>query len=1644
MSDLGISAGMILFVDDEEDFRSSQAELLRMDYGYYVDEAGNAEEALQLARSVNRYQVALIDQVLQGSMNGIDLMRALRAEQPQVDVILLTGYGKEPETGALQAGAYRFLEKPVQVEVLHQMLVLCIDAQQARSDRDTARREHALLQTLLDLSQQVGGSLRQEEILQAAYEHLGRLMNVENLDIAIYNRRSGMLDFVFGYNEGLREASHSHLLALSDDQPGMTDWVIRHRAPLLITDRKAEPLPVPGNQWGAGDETNAWLGVPLLVQERAIGAIILQHPKAGSYDSTDQRILMAVANLVAQALVKAQLYAEIETLNRITRRIAGIQRLQELLDAIAEEVASLIDTRNLRIGLYREVRKEVDLLVRYQEGAKLDPWTLSIEEGLVGYTIRSGEPIRLCTAGERLDFIEQRQIKPVGQPCRSWLSAPLIIDEKRVIGAIAVQDYQRDGAYDEHDLDLLNRLANHLAVAIYKAQLWERLQRSLNQREMLYKITTFLSAGPSTRPEWIWWAFLHGVTAGHGLGFNRAMIFSWQADPANPDAGLLSGWRGIGDLDRNAAGNTWDRMKHTGIDSLDAFLKLSISDFDHTPVQQVLKDVTIQVHSGSEDIFSRAVFRQEASVADGRVLFPAAQAFSAAFDPIEYAVVPLRLGEQLHGVLVVDNNFNHVPIDEESLKLLRSFTEVFLTALHNLELSRNLEQQIKTVRSHYQVVTALRALPNKDESLDLIVHSLQELYDLDTCTFGLVNPIQKTIQFDLRHQLGIDRTVQIALDCLPVDVWEHLNNSDSPFVIRELDERPDVCALLVRKDLHSMVFLAVKDMDGALRAILTMGRCAGLTVKPEDYSSLHALAGQAGLAIQNAELFERLDLQLRAQKLLLAIGQRISGAVAEADRNVLQVIADSAQELTGADCVVVYPYFKEGRRYDKQNIASNGLWYKKKPEEFTDKERTRRSMTDIVLRNELLIVDKVSSGSDRHGKLKITAPAGFLQREAIQSFIGIRLETQAEWVGALFVNFRSEHYFTEDEILAIQAFATQAAIAIDKNRLVDRVQSLYASQLLALRGLRRAEQKVSNPDRDQDEVWQIILQAAVDVSGADRGWFLVKDENSTELTLGAKVKIPPASLAAFAQIRQGKQGITGWVAEHCRSVRVGDVKKDRLWANRYLPHVASTASEMVVPILIGPRRELVGVIDLESDRKYAFSRDMQKLVESLASTAAVAHQNAGLYHQVEQRQKYLSALLKASNAINASLDRQEILDLILEQAVRLTEIEGTPPHFGTIMLKEGATLVFTNVYPGDDYRYLIGKIGERISLLEGVVSPSGEWRIGVTGRVALTQAPKIVSDVRSDPDYLPFSQYTLSELVVPLLRAGEVVGVLNIEHKRADAFNQADVDALQILAQQAVIAIKNAETYMQLARQQRELEEKQDELAASSAVAWTGILGSTLAHDIQGDARALSNSAGYVAQKLGPAVSDVAVQKQLSVIQNISQRILDQSMYFKLSPEELPDRLEINQLLADRVEVWKSRYESDAMEWEVYFDPNLAGSWVRVNRIALEKAMRNVVDNGIKFQRGRPARKIILRTQQVGDQVRIDFQDFGPGIPEGVRQRLFKGPRVHGPDQSGQGFGLLISWLVLRAMNGSIQLANTGPAGTTFSLYLPLEPSHEE
>ena len=85
--------------------------------------------------------------------------------------------------------------------------------------------------------------------------------------------------------------------------------------------------------------------------------------------------------------------------------------------------------------------------------------------------------------------------------------------------------------------------------------------------------------------------------------------------------------------------------------------------------------------------------------------------------------------------------------------------------------------------------------------------------------------------------------------------------------------------------------------------------------------------------------------------------------------------------------------------------------------------------------------------------------------------------------------------------------------------------------------------------------------------------------------------------------------------------------------------------------------------------------------------------------------------------------------------------------------------------------------------------------LGVMGKAAQTGRPVLVNDVPASPDYLTGISEARSELAVPLSARGKVIGVFNVESTRSNAFSEANVSPLMILAGQAAIAIDNARLY---------------------------------------------------------------------------------------------------------------------------------------------------------------------------------------------------------------------------------------------------------
>jgi len=166
-------------------------------------------------------------------------------------------------------------------------------------------------------------------------------------------------------------------------------------------------------------------------------------------------------------------------------------------------------------------------------------------------------------------------------------------------------------------------------------------------------------------------------------------------------------------------------------------------------------------------------------------------------------------------------------------------------------------------------------------------------------------------------------------------------------------------------------------------------------------------------------------------------------------------------------------------------------------------------------------------------------------------------------------------------------------------------------------------------------------------------------------------------------------------------------------------------------------------------------------------------------NQLRERNARLSLLNDIGNVIHATLDSQQALELILREAVR-------------VMRASSGSIALINPTNG-----LL-----EIQASEGLPAGSQHVQLGVgrgiTGWVARTGRPALVSDVRADARYVMLQPTVRSELAVPLAVAGEVRGVVNVDSDRLDAFTSADQELLEALAVQAAKVIHTTWLYEQL------------------------------------------------------------------------------------------------------------------------------------------------------------------------------------------------------------------------------------------------------
>jgi sigma-B regulation protein RsbU (phosphoserine phosphatase) len=282
----------------------------------------------------------------------------------------------------------------------------------------------------------------------------------------------------------------------------------------------------------------------------------------------------------------------------------------------------------------------------------------------------------------------------------------------------------------------------------------------------------------------------------------------------------------------------------------------------------------------------------------------------------------------------------------------------------------------------------------------------------------------------------------------------------------------------------------------------------------------------------------------------------------------------------------------------------------------------------------------------------------------------------------------------------------------------------------------------------------------------------------------------PRELADSLRIPLGL-GITGTAAATGHPVRVSDTLTDP----RYINAIDSVRSELAVPLML--QGKCIGVLDIQSRHPGYFTRDQQNIMTLLASRLAVAIENARLFQRVRAQADTLLLLNEVSRETGSILDVEELLRRAAEQTKRVIDYQ-----ILSIMLYDDEQKVFRHRLDVKHGQRVQGKL--RAAASEGLV-----------GAAATLKEPVIVPDVTADPRYLMVNPETRSELAIPMMHKGKVIGVLDLESPQLNYFTEDHVQTLSILAANLAVSLENARLYEQVARDEARLER---DLAAAKRI----------------------------------------------------------------------------------------------------------------------------------------------------------------------------------------------------------------------------------
>jgi signal transduction histidine kinase len=286
-------------------------------------------------------------------------------------------------------------------------------------------------------------------------------------------------------------------------------------------------------------------------------------------------------------------------------------------------------------------------------------------------------------------------------------------------------------------------------------------------------------------------------------------------------------------------------------------------------------------------------------------------------------------------------------------------------------------------------------------------------------------------------------------------------------------------------------------------------------------------------------------------------------------------------------------------------------------------------------------------------------------------------------------------------------------------------------------------------------------------------------------------------------------------------------------------------------------------------------------------------------------------------------------------------------------------------------------------------------------------------------------------LYVPMLRNGELMGVLSVGRMSIEPFTEKEIQLVTDFAAEAAIALE-------ITRREQQLREVQTELAHANRVATMGQLTASITHELKQPMAAVRTDASAALRWLNKTPPDLTeVRDALASIVRDTDRAGDVVARIEALMRKAPPRKEVLDLNEAIMEVIALTH-SEATKTGVRIGTQLAPCLPRIHadRVQLQQVILNLIVNGIQAMNdvADGQRDLLITTEDTENGVRVEARDTGTGLSPENLEHLFEAFYTNKPN--GMGMGLSICRTIIKAHGGRLW-ATEQPRGALFQFTIP-------